>query len=78
MKGAHRREGATELEQMNNLYRIPGIVCQGDDGLSVSKPKQTEKENTHTASQERSRRLLQPGRYTLYFDMQAGVAAEFY
>lgn len=33
---------------MNNLYRIPGIVCQGDDGQPVSKPKQTDYENTHT------------------------------
>lgn len=33
---------------MNNLWRIPGIVCQGDDGRPVSKPKQTEYENTHT------------------------------
>ena len=37
-----RREGETELVQMNNLNRIPGIVCQSDDGRSVSKPKQTD------------------------------------
>lgn len=50
MKGAQGREGETKLVQMNNLYRIPGIVCQGDDGLSVSKPKQTDWEKTHTQS----------------------------
>lgn len=44
--GSRGRE--KELVQMNNLYRIPGIVCQGDDGRSVSKPKQTDYENTHT------------------------------
>ena len=38
---------------MNNLYRIPGIVCQGDDGRPVSKPKQTDYENTHTHSLSR-------------------------
>ncbi len=27
-----QREGERELVRMNNLYRIPGIVCQGDDG----------------------------------------------
>lgn len=37
---------------MNNLYRIPGIVCQGDDGRPVSKPKQTDYKNTHTLSRE--------------------------
>lgn len=42
----------TELVQMNNLYRIPGIVCQGDDGRSVSKPKQTVGEHTLTHSRE--------------------------
>ena len=26
------RERWGRLVQMNNLYRIPGIVCQGDDG----------------------------------------------
>lgn len=47
-----QREGERELVQMNNLYRIPGIVCQGDDGWPVSKPKQTDYENTHTLSRE--------------------------
>lgn len=37
--------------QMNNLFWIPGIVCQGDDGRPVSKPKQTDK-NTHSLSGE--------------------------
>lgn len=45
--GGRRAHG--ELEQMNNLYGIPGIVCQGDDGRPVCKPKQTE-EDTHTHS----------------------------
>lgn len=45
-----QREEERELVQMNNLYRIPGIVCQGDDGRPVSKPKQTDYENTHTQS----------------------------
>lgn len=43
-----RGEAHGELVQMNNLYRIPGIVCQGDDGRPVCKPKQTEEENAHT------------------------------
>lgn len=43
--GGRRAHG--ELVQMNNLYGIPGIVCQGDDGRPVCKPKQTE-EDTHT------------------------------
>lgn len=47
-EGVHRGEAHVELVQMNNLYRIPGIVCQGDDGRPVCKPKQTEQENTHT------------------------------
>lgn len=54
-----QREGERELVQMNNLYRIPGIVCQGDDGRPVSKPKQTEYENTHSLSQGRLTRLLE-------------------
>lgn len=37
---------------MNNLYRIPGIVCQGDDCRPVCKPKQTEDGNSHTLSRE--------------------------
>lgn len=45
-----QREGDRGLVQMNNLYGIPGIVCQGDDGRPVSKPKQTDGENTHTPS----------------------------
>lgn len=48
-----RGKGERELVQMNNLYRIPGIVCQGDDGRPVSKPKQTDYENTHTHSLSR-------------------------
>ena len=48
-----RGKGERELVQMNNLYRIPGIVCQGDDGRPVSKPKQTDYENTHTLSLSR-------------------------
>lgn len=55
MKKEEQREGERELVQMNNLYRIPGIVCQGDDGRPVSKPKQTDYENTHTLSQGRLR-----------------------
>lgn len=49
-EGERRSRGREtgELMQMNNLYRIPGIVCQGDDGRSFSKPKQTDYENTHT------------------------------
>lgn len=49
-EGERRSRGREtgELVQMNNLYRIPGIVCQGDDGRSFSKPKQTDYENTHT------------------------------
>lgn len=47
-----QREEERELVQMNNLYRIPGIVCQGDDGRPVSKPKQTDYENTHSLSRE--------------------------
>lgn len=41
-----------ELAQMNNLYWILGIVCQGDDGQPVSKPKQTDCENRHSLSGE--------------------------
>ena len=37
---------------MNNLSWIPGIVCQGDDGRPLSKPKQTDYENTHSLSRE--------------------------
>lgn len=37
---------------MNNLYWILGIVCQGDDGQPVSKPKQTDYENKHSLSGE--------------------------
>lgn len=48
--GGGQREGDRGLVQMNNLYGIPGIVCQGDDGRPVSKPKQTDDENTHTPS----------------------------
>lgn len=57
-----------ELVQMNNLYRIPGIVCQGDDGRPVSKPKQTDCENTHThtLSQGRLTRLLEAVRHALF------------
>lgn len=46
--GVQGGEAHGELVQMNNLYGIPGIVCQGDDGRPVCKPKQTEEENTHT------------------------------
>ena len=55
-----------ELVQMNNLYWIPGIVCQGDDGRPVSKPKQTDYENTHTLSQGRLTRLLEAVRHALF------------
>lgn len=51
---------------MNNLYRIPGIVCQGDDGRPVSKPKQTDYENTHALSQGSSARLLEAVRHALF------------
>lgn len=61
-----RGKGERELVQMNNLYRIPGIVCQGDDGRPVSKPKQTDYENTHTHSQGSLTRLLEAVRHALF------------
>lgn len=36
---------------MNNLFRIPGIVCQGDDGRFDSEPKQTDSEHTAVSSE---------------------------
>lgn len=52
-EGERRSRGREKaLVQMNNLYRIPGIVCQGDDGRPISKPKQTDYENTHSLSGE--------------------------
>lgn len=59
-------EGEKDLVQMNNLYRIPGIVCQGDDGRPVSKPKQTDYENTHTLSQGSLTRLREAVRHALF------------
>lgn len=50
---------------MNNLFWIPGIVCQGDDGQPVSKPKQTDK-NTHSVSQGRLMRLLEAERHIFF------------
>lgn len=67
-EGERRSRGRErELVQMNNLYRIPGIVCQGDDGRPVSKPKQTDYENTHTLSQGRVTRLLEAVRHALFW-----------
>lgn len=68
VEGERRSRGREkrELVQMNNLYRIPGIVCQGDDGRPVSKPKQTDYENTHTLSRGRLTRLLEAVRHALF------------
>lgn len=68
--GGRRAHG--ELVQMNNLYGIPGIVCQGDDGRPVCKPKQTE-EDTHTLAPSRGRRTGPDWRMweLLYFDREA-------
>lgn len=50
---------------MNNLFWIPGIICQGDDGRPVSKPKQTDNKNTHSVSQGRVMRLPEAARHIL-------------
>lgn len=57
VKGGAEGEREREPVQMNNLYRIPGIVCQGDDGRPVSKPKQTDCKNAHTHTHSLSREV---------------------
>lgn len=58
--------GVAGLAHMNNLFWIPGIVCQGDDGRPVSKPKQTDMENTHSASHGRMTGLSEAARHLLF------------
>lgn len=50
--GGLRQAARRELVQMNNLFRIPGIVCQGDDGRFDSEPKQTDSEHTAVSLQK--------------------------
>ncbi len=50
--GGLRLAAGRELVQMNNLFRIPGIVCQGDDGRFDSEPKQTDSEHTAVSLQK--------------------------
>lgn len=69
---------------MNNLFWIPGIVCQGDDGRPVSKPKQTDMENTQSASRGRMMGLSEAARHLLFsfsgWELCSGAAttAPFY